>query len=68
MKTLHEEYLIGSNGQKKAVLLPIAEWNEVVEALEELDDIRAYDAAKQQPSESIPFDQAILEIDQGKVN
>jgi len=49
-------------------LLPIAEWHEVVEALEELDDIRAYDAAKQQPSESIPFDQAILEIDQGKVN
>ena len=68
MKPLHEEYLIDGNGQKKAVLLPIAEWNEIVEALEELDDIRAYDTAKRQPSDSIPLEQAILEIDQGKVN
>jgi hypothetical protein len=35
--------------------------------LEELDDIRAYDEAKRHPSETVPFEQAVLEIREGKV-
>ncbi len=33
--------------------------------LEELDDIRAYDAAKAAPSEPLPFEQALREIQAG---
>ena len=41
--TTHEEYIVDSDGKRKAVVLPWEEWQEVMEALEELDDIRAYD-------------------------
>lgn len=33
------------------------------ELLEDLDDIHAYDAAKVGPQESIPFEQAVRELD-----
>jgi hypothetical protein len=65
MIELHEEYLVDGEGNRKAVLVPIGEWQRVVEMLEELDDIRAYDEAKRQPSEPVPFDQAVTEIREG---
>ncbi len=45
MITTHEEYVVDRDGERKAVLLPW-EWQTVLEALEELEDIRAYDEAK----------------------
>lgn len=62
MKEFHPEYVIDGNHNKKSVLLPIDEWEEIVLALEELDDIQAYDLAKNISDEIIPFDQAINEI------
>jgi hypothetical protein len=38
------------------------------EELEELDDIRAYDEAKAQPSEPVPFKQAVREIQDRRVD
>lgn len=60
---LHTEYVTDENGNKKAVLVPIDEWGKVMEELEELDDIRAYDAAKVGPSELVPFHKALSEIE-----
>jgi PHD/YefM family antitoxin component YafN of YafNO toxin-antitoxin module len=68
MITVHEEYLVDEAGNRKAVVLPLAEWRQIKEELEELDDIRAYDDAKAQPSEPIPFEQAIREIHEGKID
>jgi len=65
MIELHEEYLVDEKGNRKAVVIPISEWQQVVEMLEELDDIRAYDEAKSRPSDAIPFEQAVAEIRQG---
>ena len=62
MVPLHPEYVVGEDKHTKAVLLPLPEWEEVVAELEELDDIRAFDAAKSSNEESIPFDQAVREI------
>ena len=62
MKEFHPEYVNDGNHNKKSVLLPIDEWEEIVLALEELDDIQAYDHAKKISDEIIPFDQAINEI------
>lgn len=56
MIEIHEEYLLDELGNRKAVVVPVAEWEQVLELLEELDDIRAYDEAKSQPSEPIPFE------------
>ncbi len=61
----HEQYLVDEEGNRKAVLVPISDWQQIVEALEELDDIRAYDEAKRETSEVITFEQAVSEIDEG---
>lgn len=60
-------YLIDDDGNRVAVLLEIELYRALVEAAEELDAIRAYDAAKASDDEAIPFEQAIAEIEQGLV-
>lgn len=62
MIQLHEQYLVDGEGHRKAAVVPISEWEQVLEMLEELDDIRAYDEAKTEPSDPIPFEQAVSEI------
>ena len=66
MVTVHPQYVVDENQHRRAVLLPVAEWQKVVEELEELDDIRAYDQAKEFPGESISFEQAVREIQEGQ--
>ncbi len=56
----HEQYLVDEEGNREAVLLPISSWEQILEALDEIDDIRACDLAKREPSDSIPFEQAIF--------
>jgi hypothetical protein len=67
MFTLHPEYVIDAQQKTKAVLLPYNEWQQLLEALEELEEIQAYDAAKSHELEFIPFEQAIQEIQSGKI-
>ncbi len=62
MLTLHPKYVVDSKKQPTAVLIPFSDWEKVVAELEELDDIRAYDKAKAASQKSIPFDQAVREI------
>jgi hypothetical protein len=62
MITLHPEYIVDEQQRRKAVLLPLAEWDRILEDLEDLDDIRAFDTAKTGSQETIPFDQAVREI------
>lgn len=65
MQKIHEEYLTDENGNKKAVVVPISEWQQIKEDLEELDEIKAYDEAKSKQSEPVPFDKAIKQIRKG---
>ena len=65
MVKIHENYVIDIEGNKKAVMVPISEWQKILEALEELDDIKAYDQAKSRPSNPIPFEKAIEEMQKG---
>jgi hypothetical protein len=62
MMTIHEEYIVDDKGDRKAVVLRMAEWLQILEALEELDDIRAYDEVKQQSSDPMLFEVAVREI------
>ncbi|MDA3925156.1 MAG: hypothetical protein PF904_10710 [Kiritimatiellae bacterium] len=64
MVTLHPKYIFEKK-ERKAVLLPIFDWERIMDELEELDDIRAYDEAKSGSQESIPFQQAVCEIQEG---
>jgi PHD/YefM family antitoxin component YafN of YafNO toxin-antitoxin module len=68
MITVHQHYLVDDKGQRTAVVVPLDEWERIVEALEELDDIRAYDEAKHSASDPIPFEQAVREIRSGRID
>ena len=65
MVAVHPKYLLDERQRRKEVVLPFAEWERVVEELEELDDIRAFDEAKAGSPESIPFELAVREIQEG---
>ena len=62
MVPLHPRYIDDGQLGGRSVVLPLAEWEQVLEDLEELDDIRSYDASMAEPGESLPFDQAVREI------
>jgi PHD/YefM family antitoxin component YafN of YafNO toxin-antitoxin module len=62
---IHPQYVVDENQQRKAVLIPLAEWEQILDYLEELDDIHAYDEAKIGSQETMPFEQAVREIDEG---
>lgn len=64
MITVHPQYVVDAAQTRTAVLIPVAEWEEILEALEDLDDIRAYDVAKAEGQEAVPFAQALREIEQ----
>ena len=63
MGSLRQQFIEDKQGHRVAVLLPIDEYNKILERLEEVEDIKAYDAAKTSDDEIIPFDQAIKEIE-----
>jgi PHD/YefM family antitoxin component YafN of YafNO toxin-antitoxin module len=65
MPTFHPQYVVDENQRPQAVILPVAEWERIVEELDELDDIRAYDEAKAGPQDAVAFEQAIREIQEG---
>ncbi len=60
---LKERYVVDESGSRVAVLLDIDEYQKVLDALEELEAIGAYDEAKAEPDEVITFEQAIAEIE-----
>jgi len=58
-----ERYVVDQTGNRVAVLIDIEEYHRILEALEELESINAYDEAKASNDEIISFDQAINEIE-----
>lgn len=63
MTSLNGKYIIDEKGERIGVLLSIEEYERFLAELEELESIRAYDAAKASRDEAIPFDQAVSEIE-----
>ena len=66
--TLHEQYVVDREGKRQAVLVPLAEWEAILEALEDLTDLSAYDEAKAEDSDTSPFEQAVAEIREGDLD
>ena len=46
MNSIHPQFISDINGIESMVVLPINEFNLIIEELEELEDIRLYDKAK----------------------
>jgi len=60
---IRERYVVDEEGNPVSVLLDIRDYRKILEDLEELAAIRAYDAAKTSGDEAIPFEQAVEEIE-----
>jgi PHD/YefM family antitoxin component YafN of YafNO toxin-antitoxin module len=63
--SIHPQFVVDEDKNTKAVLVSLPEWQQIMEALEELDDIRAYDLAKSEPADMIDFDQAVDNLEDG---
>jgi len=55
---VNPQYITNNAGEKISVVLPMKDFKAIMEELEELEDIRLYDAAKKSNELSIPIDKA----------
>ena len=63
MLTVHPQYITDNSGKKISVVIPIKDFNAIMEGLEELEDIKLYDEAKKSNELSIPIDDAFKMIE-----
>jgi hypothetical protein len=63
MKT---QFITDDQGNKLAVILPIKDYQKIISDLEELEDIRLYDASKKVEQEFIDAEQAFKEIEESR--
>ena len=66
MIEIKERYVVDENGTRVSVQLDVEDYQRLLGELEELESLRAYDAAKASGDEAIPFEQAIAEIDRNR--
>ena len=60
------EFVVDEKGKRTKVLLEIEEYERLLEAAEDAEDIRAFNTAKAEGGELIPLRQAIEEIEKDK--
>ncbi len=58
-----QKFRVEKKGEKISITLDVKEYEKLLADLEELDSIRAYDAAKKSGEMPIPFGQAMREIE-----
>lgn len=63
MISLKEKFVVDEKGKRIGIMLDIKEYRKILEALEELESIRAYDKAKASKGKPIPFDRAVAQIE-----
>ena len=61
-----EQYLVDESGQRIGVLLDIDRYHKMLDELEELEVVRAYDAAKAVDDESVPLEKTLDEIEKNR--
>lgn len=63
------QFITDNNGHKLAVILPIKEYNRIMEELEDLQDLKDYDIAKKNDTrERIPMDEVFKMIEDKRKN
>ena len=66
MVAIKERYVIDEKGNRSAILLDLRDYRKLIEAVEELESIRAYDSAKTSKDNAIPFEKAVREIERNR--
>jgi PHD/YefM family antitoxin component YafN of YafNO toxin-antitoxin module len=60
------KFLVNDQGERVAVLLDIADYEALLEAMEELEDMEAYDRAMQEGGKPVPLAAAIADLERRK--
>jgi hypothetical protein len=58
------QFIVDEKGNRTAVILDMQLYQQLIEAWEDLEDIRAFDEAEALGGEEIPFQQAVKEIEE----
>lgn len=59
---MRTQYITDNVGKKVAIILPIKDYQKMIEELEELDDIRLFDEAKKNKSKGILMEEAFKQL------
>ena len=69
MLKVHPQYIRDANGNKSMVVLPAKEFDAIMEAIEDMEDVRLYDEAKKNDDgERIPMEEAFKMIEDTRKN
>ncbi len=60
---LGPQFIVDEKGNRTAVILDVQIYEKLLDAWEDLQDIRDYDEAKALNEEAVPFEQAVQEIE-----
>jgi hypothetical protein len=63
MITIHPQYITDNTGKKISAILPMKEFETLIEQLEELEDIKLYDESKKDKELAIAKSKAMIMID-----
>ena len=66
MLDIRDQYITDQAGERIGVILDLPTYRKLLEALEELEELRAFDEAIEASDETIPFDQAVAEIERDR--
>ena len=58
MATAFKQFIVNDIGEQVSVVLPIKEYQHMLEQLEDLEDIRLYDEAKASREPAVPVEEA----------
>lgn len=61
MKNTEHRYVVDESGKQTAVIVGVEEYRRLLQALEEVESVRAYDAAKASGEKPVPFEDAVPE-------
>lgn len=69
MIAVHPQYITDTEGNNAMVVLPVEEFDALMEELEDIEDIRLYDDAKKKDTgERIPMEEAFKMIETKRAN
>lgn len=69
MIALHPKFIVDESQEKQSVVLPFKEWLKVLDQIEQLEEIRAYDKAKaDRDDELIPFEEVVANLHKGELH
>jgi PHD/YefM family antitoxin component YafN of YafNO toxin-antitoxin module len=69
MLTLHPQFIKDADGKKSMVVLSAKEYEEIMEELDMIEDVRLYDEAKKEDDgERIPMEEAFKMIEAKRKN